>query len=101
MLARCGAALRLVRAEAELPQPRNDLGCALFPGRGFGLTRGGFRSRLLALLHHERRAECDFGGVLVVRPAAEPDAGHRGLTSAGNRVQVVELEPAARRAALP
>jgi len=44
---------------------------------------------------HELGSERALGGELVVRPAAEPDVGHRGLAAPGDLECMIELEPLA------
>src|SRR5436309_2082886 len=95
---------RLFGTEAEPPQPGNHIALAL---GGFGwLGRRSPRLNtprgvlgLASFLAHEARPERALGVVLVVRPAPQPHALHRGCTPARHRIGVVVLEPSARRAA--
>jgi hypothetical protein len=56
-------------------------------------------SSLASFLAHEPGSEGALGGVLVVGPAAQPQALRRGPAPARHRVHVVELQPGAGRAA--
>src|SRR5262245_58545895 len=53
---------------------------------------------LFALVAHERCTECALRGELVMGSAPKPDPLHRRLTPKRHRVDVIELQEAARRA---
>src|SRR6266545_3495279 len=99
-LAQRGRAPCFVGAESEQAQRPDHL---LGGGPCLGLAPPGFRlaPRRLALLPHELGPERALRSVLVVRPAAQPDPRHAGPAPARHRLDVIKLEPRARRAAAP
>src|SRR5262249_40195749 len=91
---------RLLETNAHATEPRDHVLLAicffhfrLRPARHRGLPRLG------ALVIHEWHAEYTLRFVLIVRPAAEPDVVHACLAPSRHRVHVIELQPAALRAA--
>src|SRR5258706_4421150 len=86
-----GRAARLRGAEAEPAERGHDVSILLLRGRA--------STRTLALSPHERDAKRPLGLVLVVGAAAKAHALHARPAAARHRVDVIELEQPARRAA--
>src|SRR5437867_6871847 len=115
VVAERGRAMRLVGAEAE----RTQRGDYFLGGRpSTRLRRSALRLvrrprlfllppslhsalRHFALLAHELRSRRTLRSVVVVGPAAQPDPRHRSLAPARHLDNMVELQPRARRAAVP